>query len=108
MLVAWVMASVVIIAPGRKDRGADSERQSAFVVALSRNSIVALVYMRVRVMVPMRVEARHHRLSAHLERQNFGAYRGVYVVGCRGNDDALSNSPAIYSQSAGSLDGLEA
>jgi len=68
MLVAWVMASVVIIAPGRKDRGADSERQSAFVVVLCRNSIVALVYMRVRVMVPMRVEARHHRLSAHLER----------------------------------------
>lgn len=43
VLVAWVMASVMIKAPGRKDRGADSERQSALVVALSRNSIVALV-----------------------------------------------------------------
>jgi len=44
VLVAWVvMASVMIKAPGRKDRGADSERQPVLVVALSRNSIVALV-----------------------------------------------------------------
>ena len=45
VVVAWVvvMASVMIKASGRKDRGADSERQPVLVVALSRNSIVALV-----------------------------------------------------------------
>jgi hypothetical protein len=69
MLAAWVLvvASVVmIIAPGGKDRGADSKRQSAFVVALCRHSIVALVYMGVRV-VPVRMKACQHRLPVHVD-----------------------------------------
>lgn len=63
-----VVASVVrIIAPGGKDRGADSKRQSALVVALSRNSIVALVAMRVRVVVPVRMKARQDGLPVHVD-----------------------------------------
>lgn len=68
LLLMLVVASVVmIIAPGGKDRGADSKRQSVLVVALSRNSIVALVPMRVRVMVPVRMKARQHGLPVHID-----------------------------------------
>lgn len=69
MGVAVVVASVVmVVARGRKDRGADSKRQSVLVVALCRDSIVALVHMRVRVLVRVRVvEARQHRLPVHGE-----------------------------------------
>ena len=68
MLAAWVLvvASVVmIIAPGGKDRGADSERQSVLVVALCRHFIVASVHMGMRMMVPMRMKVRQYRLPVH-------------------------------------------